>query len=260
MNRIVAAAGRRTAPLRGWLARSRWGRLPRPVRMMTALVAAVILLVAFTAATVVGTSVAVGLYDVYGYHPEKNAASWASLTPVYANTATCATCHTAQYSPWTAAKHSTVSCETCHGPLADHAADPAAVKPDSLVAASSASSNLCVRCHEQTVGRPASFAQQDLSTHYRPWACDRCHDPHTASGTRPPLVSHPLANLPACTICHGFDALKPMPRTHDEATDAVCLGCHKPDAKAGASLPAATPPASLPSPDPATQPVEETAP
>jgi hypothetical protein len=260
VNRIAAAVGRRAASIRARIGRSRWGRLPRSVRILSAFGAAVVLLVGFTAATVVGTSVAVGLYDVYGYHPEKNAASWASLPPVYANTSSCAACHSAQYAPWALAKHSTVSCETCHGPLAEHAADPEAVKPDSLIAASSASSNLCARCHAEILGRPAAFAQQDLSTHYRPWACDRCHDPHTASGTRPPLVSHPLANLPACTICHGFNALKPMPRTHDEATDAVCLGCHKPDTTSGASHPATTPAASLPAPEPAAQPAEETAP
>jgi hypothetical protein len=257
---IVAALGRRSAPLRARVGRSRWGRLPRSARILTAVAAAAVLLIGFTAATVVGGGVAMGLYDVYGYHPEKNAASWASLAPAYADTATCRACHAAQYVPWTAAPHATVSCETCHGPLAAHAADPAAVKPDSLIASTSASSNLCARCHERTVGRPAAFAQQDLSTHYRPWACDRCHDPHTASGTRPPLVSHPLANLPACTICHGFDALKPMPRTHDESTDAICLGCHKPETTAAGSPSAALPSQSVPEPEPATEPAEETAP
>ncbi len=246
----MAAIRRRTAGLRARLAASRWGRLPRPVRVLGSVVLALVLLVGLTAATVVGASVAMGLYDVYGYHPEKNAASWASLPPSYANTASCQGCHAAQFAPWTTGGHATVSCETCHGPLADHVADPQQVKPSSLVMAWSASSGLCARCHDEVVGRPEAFAQQELDTHYRPWSCDRCHDPHTATGTKPPLVSHPVANIPACTVCHGFNALKPMPRTHDESSDAVCLGCHKVDTAAAKPKASAS----------ASQPAEETTP
>jgi predicted CXXCH cytochrome family protein len=251
---VGAALGRRIRPIRDRLAASRWGRLPRAVRLVTVFLAGGALLVVLAGATLVGTTVASSLYDTYGFHPEKNAASWASLAPSFADTASCRACHAAEYATWTGAKHSTLSCQTCHGPLAAHAANPDEVKAPSLVAASSASSNLCARCHDLTTGRPAGFAQQDLATHYRPWSCDRCHDPHAATGIQPPAIPHPLGNLPACTTCHGPQGMKPMPRTHDESTDAICLGCHKLDAVvAEADGP-------LSGPTPAARPSEETAP
>ncbi len=62
------------------------------------------------------------VYDEYGYHPAENARSWAALTPQYADSAVCQQCHATEYTPWQAGQHAVVACESCHGPLAAHAA------------------------------------------------------------------------------------------------------------------------------------------
>ena len=46
-------------------------------------------------------------------------------------------------------KHATVNCEACHGPLANHADDPADVTPPKLDTAT-----LCVRCHAASEAKP----------------------------------------------------------------------------------------------------------
>ena len=53
-----------------------------------------------------------------------------------------------------AGKHAHVNCEACHGPLANHADDPASVtpvKPDTAV--------LCARCHTASAAKPKGFPQ-----------------------------------------------------------------------------------------------------
>ncbi len=91
-------------------------------------------------------------------------------------------------------------------------------------------SSICARCHATTTGRPASFPQVDLATHYVGGPCLRCHDPHSVVAHRPPTVTHPLADLPECTTCHAPDGLKKIPTGHQVVGDTVCLACHGIDA------------------------------
>jgi cytochrome c553 len=63
--------------------------------------------------------------------------------------------------------------------------------------------------------------------HYKP-VCLECHDPHTTGATRPPIVMHPLDDLPPCVTCHGPEGFKARNLRHPDATteDAACLECH----------------------------------
>lgn len=197
----------------------RLGRRIIRIAKIGALVAAVLV------GTFVAAAVAFGLYDVYGPHPDNTAASWAAHTPQFAGTTVCLECHAQEYAEEEASNHQTVACESCHGPLAAHAT----ASPPTPVEVSTADEQ-CATCHVAVTGRAASFPQINTTTHYGVGSCLRCHGAHSVVAVAPPLVPHPLTNLPACTTCHKPEGLKSVPAGHVEAPDAVCLSCHKVEA------------------------------
>ena len=208
--------------------RSRLSRLGGLTKSFTTIGLLVVVLAAVLTVVFVAVGAAASYaYDQYGYHFERNTVTWALRTPVYAMPTTCRACHVAEQATVAAAAHSVVACEACHGPLDAHVAAGAAADSAS-VPVPRPPSETCVTCHEKVEGRPADMPQVDLAVHYSTASCLQCHDAHTAVAEPPPLVPHPLANLPACTVCHGFEGLNPMPRTHQDSADDVCLGCHKP--------------------------------
>lgn len=185
------------------------------VGVVAAVVAVVLGVGAFATATI---------YADYGaVKNEPNARAWAALTPRFAGAAACTACHGQQATAQDASIHVDVSCEDCHGPAADHAASDAAAR---TVVLAKPPSSICARCHSATTGRPASFPQVDLATHYVGGPCLRCHDPHSVVAQRPPIVTHPLADLPECTTCHSPDGLKKIPSGHQPVGDRICLSCH----------------------------------
>jgi hypothetical protein len=184
-------------------------------------------LVALLAVASIAMVVAVPwIYGEYGFHPEANARTWAALTPRYADAVLCARCHEAQYAPWQNERHAGVTCESCHGPLAEHAATAPLEAPAGSLGIAKPAEDLCVVCHEKSPAKPATFAQVDLAEHYGS-TCLGCHDSHSADAVRPPDISHSLARLPACVTCHAPAGLKPVPAGHVESSDAVCQSCHK---------------------------------
>lgn len=97
----------------------------------------------------------------------------AARVPVFAGHAACADCHDEIAKKLAGDRHARVACESCHGPLAAHVADPDAVapgKPDVVP--------LCARCHEQNRARPARHPQVDVDQHAEGAACTECHDQH----------------------------------------------------------------------------------
>jgi len=91
----------------------------------------------------------------------------------HAGRAACLDCHADVWETLQKGRHGQVRCEACHGPLARHAEDPSlgkAVKPDPKT--------LCVRCHQQSVARPAKFPQIDAASHAGGEACTSCHKAH----------------------------------------------------------------------------------
>lgn len=91
----------------------------------------------------------------------------------HAGRGACVSCHSDAWELLQRGRHGHVRCEACHGAMAKHAQDPSvgqAVKPDPKV--------LCVRCHEQSVARPAKFPQVDAASHSGGEACTACHKAH----------------------------------------------------------------------------------
>jgi len=203
------------------------GRPTSRAGMVKAFLAGVLLLTSLVFVGVAVVVVVPWVYGEYGFHPEENARSWAALTPQYADAIVCARCHEAQYATWQGERHASVTCESCHGPLAEHAATaPVKAEPGSL-GLTTPDEGLCAICHEQSPAKPAAFAQVVLAEHYAGGRCLNCHDSHSADAVHPPEIPHSLARLPECVTCHQPSGLKPVPEGHVESSDAACMGCHK---------------------------------
>jgi hypothetical protein len=66
----------------------------------------------------------------------------------------CAECHEDQVAIKNRSFHRTVSCETCHGPAAEHAREEADEDPPLPTGR-----DLCLTCHSFLVSRPTGFPQ-----------------------------------------------------------------------------------------------------
>ena len=86
----------------------------------------------------------------------------------------CETCHVDVQDVKKNGKHAHVNCEACHGPLAQHADDPASVTPKKPDTAT-----LCVRCHAASAARPKGFPQVQAEEHSTGLPCETCHQPHS---------------------------------------------------------------------------------
>lgn len=92
----------------------------------------------------------------------------------FAGHAACEACHVDQAKVKSDSRHAQVSCESCHGPLAKHADDPSALKPQKPDAAT-----LCARCHEADSAKPKTFPQVASKDHSQGASCGACHQPHS---------------------------------------------------------------------------------
>ena len=165
----------------------------------------------------------------------------------FAGMATCRECHSDVYDTKAAGFHRGLSCETCHGPAAKHAADPESVKPPAP-----RDRKFCPVCHAYDSARPTGFPQIDPATHNSGLACITCHNPHDPVPPETPRecsachaqIAHTKAvsahALLACTTCHTVapehkvtprKALPTKPETRE-----FCGQCHAPDATGADSL------------------------
>jgi hypothetical protein len=91
----------------------------------------------------------------------------------YAGRAACADCHADVVETRRGSRHERIGCESCHGPLAAHVADPgasAATRPDTRSA--------CLGCHAASAARPRAFPQVVAADHAPEGACTECHRAH----------------------------------------------------------------------------------
>jgi hypothetical protein len=117
-------------------------------------------------------------FGQYGHYRGDAIADIAARPLNYAGHQACEDCHTGVLEKKKTGKHVHVNCEACHGPLANHAADPASVQPPKLDTAV-----LCVRCHEANIAKPKSFPQVASTDHSTGLPCDTCHQPHSPAIT-----------------------------------------------------------------------------
>ena len=163
------------------------------------------------------------LADEYGYHPARNTTAWAAQPARYAISTTCSACHAERVQAVAANSHAVVDCQACHGPAGQHAKTGDVALAAQNVAPTEPSA--CLVCHEAGLGRPVAFAVIAPDVHFGPVPCLVCHDPHTTVPLAPPRVRHSLDRLPACTVCHGPDGLRPVPPEHP-TWQGDCLICH----------------------------------
>ena len=113
-------------------------------------------------------------FGQYGHYRGDALKELAARELRYAGHGACEDCHSDVLAVKKSGKHAGVNCEACHGPLANHAADPASVTPqlpDTGV--------LCARCHEANLAKPAKFPQVDSKDHSSGAKCNTCHQPHS---------------------------------------------------------------------------------
>jgi hypothetical protein len=113
----------------------------------------------------------------------------------HAGTAACVSCHVGKYDsddfdpdhpPQDLVadnRHSVLSCESCHGPLAFHAADQKLKEQEKeggtgRPVPTVTSDRLCLGCHRQIAGRPPAQPQVILADHGGGDTCESCHRPH----------------------------------------------------------------------------------
>ncbi len=92
---------------------------------------------------------------------------------MYAGRADCADCHSDEVEVLAKGKHAPIGCESCHGALGRHAADPEKGKPARLEIP-----GLCLTCHLANAGKPKAFPRIDPADHGEGALCTSCHKPH----------------------------------------------------------------------------------
>lgn len=146
---------------------------------------AVLLLVLFAIVFVLVRHFAIP--ETFGEHGHFRTASvvdHAAPPPVHGALGACGECHDEEGEAVTTGKHSTVSCEVCHAPLARHVVNDEKIADMPV----HRTVRLCGRCHEKLVARPPTFPQVDLVSHVTEnqgemseAACLECHDAHNPS-------------------------------------------------------------------------------
>ena len=90
----------------------------------------------------------------------------------FAGQVACVDCHTDVAELRTGNAHERISCESCHGALAAHAADPAVAvaRPDGR--------KTCAVCHVPDRSKPSGFKTVNFAEHAGDASCVSCHVPH----------------------------------------------------------------------------------
>jgi len=112
-------------------------------------------------------------FGTWGHYRAAAVAEAAARAPVHAGRDACAECHADVLDARAGGAHERIGCEACHGSLASHVADPAAVTP-----VLPAVNELCLTCHRVLEARPEWFPTVDPDDHAGGDPCDACHDPH----------------------------------------------------------------------------------
>ena len=133
----------------------------------------VVVILAVAAFVVLRAAVVPKSFGEYGHYRGDAIGETAARPIAHAGHEVCEGCHTDVADQKKLGKHVVVACESCHGPQARHADDPASIKPAKLDTAV-----ICTRCHEANSAKPKGFPQVVSAEHSGGLACDTCHQPH----------------------------------------------------------------------------------
>jgi len=104
-----------------------------------------------------------------------------SYEVVYGGNQSCETCHAEINQELAQFKHQALSCESCHGALADHVKEGVKIADAEV---DDQSTWQCLNCHEESITKPAGFPQFDnkkIEEHrdIEPeMICINCHTSH----------------------------------------------------------------------------------
>jgi len=179
----------------------------------------------------------------------------------YVGADTCKTCHEDQYDSWANSRHYKTTndtrggqakqgCEACHGPGAEHVANPADTSKlfNFKTASSKEINDKCMTCHATSTTQLHAINSLHAKNNV---ACTACHSPHHSTTpefllvkTQPDLCytchlqqkpqfampTHHRVNegLIRCTDCHNpHGSERPTQLRASAAQDVVCFNCHQ---------------------------------
>lgn len=122
-------------------------------------------------------------YGKYGSYRYDNVLEQRDQPLVHGAVDACQGCHKAVWEKRAKGKHSAVPCESCHAPLATHAAAGKRI----AAMARDPSFNQCGRCHRKLASRPAAIIKQVVLEEHvtnqgetlQGNVCIGCHDAHS---------------------------------------------------------------------------------
>jgi len=112
-------------------------------------------------------------FGLYGHYRPGALADNADHPIKYAGRAACIDCHSDIQAQRVGGKHAGIGCESCHGPLADHASGAMSTKP-----VRPNTRTTCLRCHTSRPSKPVGFPQIVPADHAPEGACTECHKAH----------------------------------------------------------------------------------
>ena len=143
----------------------------RPLWVALAAVALVLIIRYYTVPEDFGVH---GRNFTYGYFRKGAIDDWQAVSVKYRGKEYCNECHDDKFTENMDSRHSTLECESCHGPALEHPDNPETLDIDR-------SRNLCLRCHLK-LDYPASprgaLPGIDAGAHNAGLECSECHNPH----------------------------------------------------------------------------------
>lgn len=112
-------------------------------------------------------------FGVYGHYRAGALDDARTQAIAFAGQAACVECHSDIGDLRKTARHAKVSCESCHGALATHAAGEEPLKPTRPDGVKT-----CIGCHLKSRSKPSTFAQIEVADHAGDNRCIDCHNPH----------------------------------------------------------------------------------
>ena len=182
-----------------------------------------------------------------------------SAASAYAGAGACSTCHAAEYKSWKNSAHwnqtykeggiAKHGCEDCHGPAADHVADPSDTSKLFLFEKASTKdiNQRCLTCHASGTEHMNAINSEHSKSNV---SCISCHSPHHSETKEFMLVKaqpelcytchlqqkaqfempfHHRVNegLIQCSDCHNpHGTVKPQQVRTSSTQDVVCFTCH----------------------------------